>query len=96
MTATASDLAKQLLSENRAGRSWRKIAKEDYNDQVHFATLNRIALSNGEWLPKDRRTLIILGLVEHKQRSKIQKAISRMARQTKRAVLLIRKDVNHK
>ena len=96
LTATASELAQWLLSENRAGRSWRKIAKEDFNNQVHFATLNRIALSGGAWLPKERKTLIVLGLVERRQRTKIEKAISRMVRQTKKDVLIVHKEVNHK
>jgi len=90
-------LAQHLLSENRiGGRSWREIALKDYHDRVHFVTLNRIALSNGKWLPKDRKTLRALGLVEPKPRTEIQKAISRMVRQTNKDVLANRKDGNHK
>ena len=56
----AKKLARSLLRANRRGYSWRQIAA-DYPG-VHFATLNRIANSGGEWLPKDDETLIALGL----------------------------------
>ena len=63
---TPSELAKRLQGENRSGRSWRRIAREDYKDKVNFATLNRIANSGGKWLPKKRKILIALGLVARK------------------------------
>jgi hypothetical protein len=87
VTCTAFDLADYLLRENRGGRSWRTIAREDYGDRVHFATLNRIALSGGGWLPRDRRVLRVLGLVEARKRTKVEKAISKMARDTTNSVL---------
>jgi hypothetical protein len=59
----AKRLASALLRENRRGRSWRTIARDDYQDRVNFATLNRIATSRGEWLPKDEEILKVLGLV---------------------------------
>ena len=58
----AKKLARSLLRENRRGRSWRTIAREDYQGQVNHATLNRIAISKGEWLPKDDKILTVLGL----------------------------------
>ena len=88
MSNTAQGLSERLLSENRSGRSWRTIAREDFGDQVNFATLNRIAREGGQWLPKDRKVLRVLGLIEPKKRTAIQKAISRMARDTKKAVLV--------
>lgn len=60
----AKHLAWVLRQMNRQGRSWRTIAREDYGDRVHFATLNRIALSKGKWLPKDEQVLIVLGLIK--------------------------------
>jgi hypothetical protein len=68
LTAIAKRLAKRLLNENARGRSWRKIAREDYGDKVNFATLNRIAKSGGEWIPKNKEILVALGL--SKPRSK--------------------------
>ena len=58
----AKKLARNLLRENRRGRSWRIIAREDYQGKINHATLNRIAISKGEWLPKDDEILTILGL----------------------------------
>lgn len=60
----ARKLARSLLRENRKnGRSWRVIAHEDYHDAINYATLNRIALSKGAWLPKDETILMALGLI---------------------------------
>ena len=62
-SSKARKIAKRLLKENREnGRSWRTIAREDYDNQVNFATLNRFALSEGEWIPKNKEILVALGL----------------------------------
>lgn len=94
LTDRALSLALRLLEENHSGRSWRKIAKEDYGNRVNFATLNRVAHSGGEWLPKDRRILEALGLVDpRKPREwlpgewKTTRIISRMAKETEKEVL---------
>jgi hypothetical protein len=58
----AKRLARTLLKKNKE-RSWRQIAKDDYGDRVSFATLNRIAISKGDWLPKDEEVLKVLGLI---------------------------------
>lgn len=58
----ARKLAKSLLNENSHGRSWRKIAREDYGDAVNYATLNRFAKSEGKWIPKNKDILAALGL----------------------------------
>ncbi|RPI95526.1 MAG: hypothetical protein EHM40_02930 [Chloroflexi bacterium] len=60
--ARARKLAKRLCDENAKGRSWRTIAREDYGNQISHATINRIANKGGEWLPKDKRLLVLLGL----------------------------------
>jgi hypothetical protein len=95
LTDRAFELAKRLLSENHAGRSWRRIAREDYADQVHFATLNRIANSEGEWVPRSRKTLRVLGLLDRKPEDppwlkQRRRAIRKMVKETKKAVLVRR------
>jgi hypothetical protein len=67
MSQKAKTLARSLLRRNRGtrsnpGRSWRAIARDDYGDKINNATLCRIALSDGEWIPKDNQTQILLGL----------------------------------
>lgn len=46
-------------------RPYRDIAK-DYPSIVKAGTLCRIAKSKGKWLPKDKKILIALGLIERK------------------------------
>ena len=67
----AKKSALELLRENRRGRSWRAIAHEDFKDQINHATLNRFANSKGEWLPKDKRLLVMLGLILPPRRKRI-------------------------
>ncbi len=67
MSPKAKTLARRLLKQNRGtrsfpARSWRVIAREDYGDQIHNATLCRFAISEGEWIPKDEHLQIVLGL----------------------------------
>lgn len=56
----AKRLAARLLRDKRP---WRKIAKDDYGDRVHFALLCKFAQRRGEWLPKDEAILDALGLI---------------------------------
>jgi hypothetical protein len=58
----AQKFAKSLLrrNDNGKGESWRTLA-EEYG--VNHATLNRIANSRGQWLPKDPEILKKLGLI---------------------------------
>lgn len=68
-------------------KSYRQIAREDFPG-VAPGTLNRIANSNGAWLPKDRKILKALGLVgQGRRRTKVEKAITKMARETRKAVI---------
>ena len=60
----AKSIARRLLRENRHGRSWRQIAREDYCNRVNYATLNRFANGKGEWIPKDENILLALGLIK--------------------------------
>ena len=92
-------LVNTLKQRNEAGESWRAIAagyprRADGSQIVKHGTLNRIVTSNGAWLPKDSEILVALGLKEARvnepqpeslQRRK--KAIRRMARDTKKAVI---------
>jgi len=60
-TRKAKILAKRLLRIHKDLPSWRKIA-QDYPG-VSFATLNRIAKSKGEWVPKSVHLQELLGLI---------------------------------
>jgi hypothetical protein len=65
MTVSSSKvkkLARELLKENRKGRSWRTIAKQDFDNTVDQSTLSRIARNKGAWVPKDEGILFALGL----------------------------------
>jgi hypothetical protein len=86
----ARRLARRLLRENRKlGRSWRTIAREDFGDQINFATLNRFALSEGKWIPNEK-IQTVLGLKkprkERKPLTPIQEAIKRMAKDTRELI----------
>jgi hypothetical protein len=87
----ALQLAQHLIAAHASGRSWRRIATEDYADQVHFAALNRIALSGGEWLPRSRKILRALGLLEQKQTTpherRVRRKIAKLAKETRERVL---------
>ena len=84
----ARRLANRILREHRKGRSYRKIAREDYPG-VKPGTLNRFAKGKGAYIPKDRDILIALGLMrERKPRvpSPIQMQIHNMAEGVKQAL----------
>ena len=90
-TSAAETLAKRLQDENDRGRSWRRIAREDYGNKVHFATLNRIAIHGGEWLPKGRNVLIALGLKhrhmeEWSGQKNVRSSIRKMVKDTRKAL----------
>lgn len=72
MSSKAKTLARRLLRQNRK-KSWRQIAREDFNGKINHATLNRFANSEGEWIPKDENLQIILGL-KHPRKAKQHKA----------------------
>lgn len=77
--ARAKKLARTLLRENRKnGRSWRVIAREDFNDQINYATLNRFAIHKGEWLPKDKELQIVLGIRKQRPPRPKQKTVMQM------------------
>jgi hypothetical protein len=74
----AKRLARTLLRENRKfKRSWRKIAKDF--DGISHATICRIALSKGAWLPKDKDILVKLGLIVPRPPRPKQKTITQMS-----------------
>ena len=60
-SSKAKKFARKLLKENRAGATWRDLSAR-YGG-VNHATLNRIAKSRGQWIPKDETILKKLGLV---------------------------------
>jgi len=57
----ARKIAVRIFRENRNGRSYRAIAREDYPG-VKPGTLNRFANAKGAWIPKDCEILTALGL----------------------------------
>lgn len=57
-------LSKKLKQLNEKS-SWRDIADE--YPGVNFATLNRIANSNGKWIPKNKHIQELLGLFPQKR-----------------------------
>ncbi len=85
--AAVTDLIHRLWWQKAKGMSWRDIALDFPG--VTFQTLNKIAL-HGK-LPADKKILRALFPREKRVRTKVQKAISKMARQTKKDVLIVRK-----
>lgn len=96
MSPKAKSIARRLLRENRGtrskpARSWRVIARDDFKDQINYATLCRFAISQGEWLPKDERLLILLGLKrEHKSAHQQPKDLFDMSTDALRKALINR------
>lgn len=67
MSSKVKTIARRLLRQNRGtrlidARSWRVIAREDYENKIPAGTLCRFAVSEGEWIPKDEGLQIVLGL----------------------------------
>jgi len=82
----SESLALRLLGENRSGRTWRKIAREDYRDKVSPGTLCRIANTSGRWIPKGRKLRRLLGLVPKKEKTSLQKQIDTMVEKTRKMI----------
>lgn len=99
MSSKAKTLARRLLRENRGtrtktGKPWRTIASDDYGDRIAAGTLCRFALSEGEWLPKDKELQILLGVKsERKPKPQQPKALFDMATSTLRAALVNRREM---
>jgi hypothetical protein len=94
MSTKARKLATSLLRENRRGRSYRTISRDDFQGKVDQSTLSRIARTRGAWLPKDESILIALGLKQPKEPKpprapdpewlkEVKKRIAAMAKQTR-------------
>jgi len=95
----ARQFAEHILREHES-RSYRQIAKEDFpcsradgTQIVKAGTLNRIAKTKGEWLPKDQEILVALGLKELKVKEPLpawirqaKRLIARMAKETREAI----------
>jgi hypothetical protein len=94
-TPKAKKLARRLLRENRHGRSYRTIVKEDYDNKFSHAVLVRIANTGGEWLPKDESILIALGLKRERKPGAVKALmpISEMATAHLRRALIERKEM---
>lgn len=63
--------------------SWRQMADEFFPG-VKFGTLQRIA--GGDYLPKDRKILRALGLIDRRKMTEMEKRIAGMAKETRKAV----------
>lgn len=96
MSSKAETLARRLLRENRGtrsrpGRSWRVIAREDYENKIPAGTLCTFAKRMGQWMPKEEHQYR-LGL-KHERKSTAQKqppALFEMATSTLRRALINR------
>lgn len=86
--ARARQLAQDLRTRNETGESWRAIAASYGDPIVRPGTLCRIAKEGGDYLPDDRAILRALGLIEQRKRTRIQKAIDKMANETRKAVIV--------
>jgi hypothetical protein len=87
MTLSRPAFLALLLERHAELRSWRKVAQV-YYPGVTFQVLNKIG-KHGIF-PKDRAILKALGVEGQgrRKRTKVEKAITTMARNTKRAVLI--------
>ena len=92
---TSKKLARRLLKQNRGtasitARSWRVIARDDYDNKIPAGTLCRFAKADGEWLPKNEY-LFVLG-IKHKRKAKPQQPrdLFDMATHTLRQALIKR------
>jgi len=65
----AKKVAKRILRENKKGRSYRTIAREDY-PTVKPGTLNRFSNGRGEYIPADKKLLVALGLKKNTPKPK--------------------------
>ena len=83
--ARIAALVAELQTLHEHYNSWRKVAAL-YPPVVKAGTLCRIA--KGGYLPDDRKILRALGLIQRRKRTDMEKAISKMARNTKKAVLV--------
>jgi hypothetical protein len=84
--ARISELVARLQRQHDQLKSWRKVAAL-YPPVVKAGTVNRIAKEG--WLPQDRKILKALGLAgQGRQRTQVEKAIAKMARETRKAVLV--------
>jgi len=85
-------LARALLRENRRGRSWRTIAREDYQGRIDQSTLSRIVRGKGTWLPRDERILVILGLKKPCVPKPVPAPIPEWLRDIKKKIAVMAKD----
>ena len=86
----AQNLDQRLNFEIARPRTWRDVAR-DYPEIVKAGTLNRIAKSDGAWLPKKHEVLSALGLLKTVERQadwqrKVKKSIALMAKATRESM----------
>lgn len=94
MPPKAKTIARRLLRENlRNERSWRRIAREDFNAEIAPGTLCRFALSKGEWTPKDERLQVLLGLKRERKQNPQRAALFEMTADALRNALAHREEM---
>ena len=91
---SARKVAKQLNQKHAKLHSWRLVAGDYQSPVIKAGTLNRIANTDGEWLPCDEEILIALGLMKPRKpkpnprvipkwEKRVRKQIATMAKQTR-------------
>lgn len=85
-SAAVLALIDELKAKLASGRSYRQICRDDYGDQFSHSVLNNLVLKG--IVPADRRIKRALGLMGRRKRTRVEKAISKMARETKKAVMV--------
>src|SRR3990167_3511237 len=95
--ARARKAAKRILRDNKKGRSFRVIAREDYpvkwedgSPIIKAGTLNRFANEKGNYIPVDKEILIALGLKKKREPrtlTPMQEKIKWMADEVKQALM---------
>lgn len=94
----AKKLARRLLKQNRGtasitARSWRVIARDDYQNKIPHGTLCRFALEDGDWLPKDEYQYVLGIKHERKVKPEQPRELFDMATSTLRKALTDRKEM---
>lgn len=98
MSPKSKTIARRLLRQNRGTRSitprsWRVIARDDYQDKIPAGTLCRFALEDGEWLPKDDYQFVLGIKRERKATHTPARNLFDMATNTLREMLIHREEM---
>lgn len=84
--AAVAALVEHLRARHAELQSWRKVANEYNNPIIKFGTLQRIA--KGKYMPLEKKILRVLIPPERRKRTEIEKRISQMVKETRKAVMV--------